>query len=99
MLVHTSFLRQHLQLSEVCQYKCTNYSRLCWWPKEGGQPQIDLQRAGNTARHCPSLLGAREPLIEPFLIITYLALLSARVRCCSHTIPLFPEWEHFECSG
>lgn len=80
MLTHTSFLRQNLQLSEVCQYKCTNYIRPCWWHKEGGQPQIDLQRAGNKTRHCPSLLGTREPLIEPFLIITYLALLSARVR-------------------
>lgn len=28
----------------------------------------------------PLFLGVREPLIEPFLIITYLALLSARVR-------------------
>lgn len=41
----------------------------------------------------PFLPGVREPLIEPFLIITYLALPSARDGAVP-LLCLFPEWEH-----
>lgn len=78
---HISILRQPLQLSEVGQYSCT---RPCWWHKEGGQAQIDLESLGIQPDTAPLFLGVRDPLIEPnFLILTNLALLSARGQGCS----------------
>lgn len=93
------FLRQHFQLSEVCQYNCTNYARPCWWHKEGGEPQIDLQRPGNTARHWSSLSRCEGALNWTFSHYNLFSPAECKGQGCSHTIPLFPEWEHFECFG